>query len=158
MNKKGDISNHITYAEATRSRTAERLGIKNVPTEAELKAMKLLAEKVFEPLRLWYGKPITITSFYRNAKINVRIGGSPTSQHCKGEAIDIDTVSDNGKLFDSLLRYSDFDQLIWEHGNDNNPDWIHVSYKSAGNRRQVLRATKNGAGKTVYSTYTRKNA
>ena len=147
-----NISEHITYKEATASNKAKQLGISNTPNEKELRAMKLLADKVFEPLRKWYGKPIQVTSFFRSAKINKAIGGSTTSQHSLGQAIDIDTVSDNRKLFDYIKGNLPFDQLIWEYGNDNAPDWVHVSYSEVRNRKQVLRATKSG-GKTVYLPY-----
>ena len=151
-----NISEHITYTEATVSNKAKQLGISNSPNERELKAMKLLAEKVFEPLRKWYGKPIQVTSFFRSAKINKAIGGvqkgNTVSQHARGEAVDIDTVSDNRKLFDYIKDNLVFDQLIWENGDDNVPGWIHVSYTETRNRKQVLRATRNG-GKTVYLPY-----
>ena len=151
-----NISEHITYKEATASNKAKQLGISNTPSEKELRAMKLLAEKVFEPLRKWYGKSIQVTSFFRSAKINEAIGGvqkkNTVSQHVKGEAIDIDTVSDNRKLFDYIKDNLPFDQLIWEYGNDNAPDWVHVSYSEIRNRKQILRATKSG-GKTVYLPY-----
>ena len=147
-----NISEHITYKEATASNKAKQLGISNTPNEKELRAMKLLADKVFEPLRKWYGKPIQVTSFFRSAKINKAIGDSATSQHSLGQAIDIDTVSDNKKLFDYIKDNLTFDQLIWEYGNDNAPDWVHVSYSEIRNRKQILRATKSG-GKTVYLPY-----
>ena len=147
-----NISEHITYTEATVSNKAKQLGISNTPNEKELQAMKLLAEAVFEPLRKWYGKPIQVTSFFRSAKINKAIGGSATSQHSLGQAIDIDTVSDNRKLFDYIKDNLPFDQLIWEYGNDSAPDWIHVSYSEVCNRKQILRATRKN-GKTVYLPY-----
>lgn len=156
MKQDTSISEHITYAEATVSNKAKQLGISNTPNERELKAMKLLAEKVFEPLRKWYGKPIQVTSFFRSAKINKAIGGvqrgNTVSQHARGEAVDIDTTSDNRKLFDYIKDNLPFDQLIWENGDDNTPAWIHVSYSETRNRKQVLRATRNG-GKTVYLPY-----
>ena len=151
-----NISEHITYKEATASNKAKQLGISNTPNEKELRAMKLLADKVFEPLRKWYGKPIQITSFFRSAKINKAIGGvqkgNSVSQHVLGQAVDIDTVSDNKKLFDYIKDNLTFDQLIWEYGTDANPDWVHVSYSEVRNRKQVLRATKSG-GRTVYLPY-----
>lgn len=151
-----NISEHITYKEATTSNKAKQLGISNTPNEKELRAMKLLADKVFEPLRKWYGKPIQVTSFFRSAKINEAIGGvqkkNTISQHVKGEAIDIDTVSDNKKLFDYIKDNLTFDQLIWEYGTDANPDWVHVSYSEIRNRKQVLRAVRKN-GKTVYLPY-----
>ena len=147
-----NISEHITYTEATVSNKAKQLGISNTPNEKELQAMKLLAEAVFEPLRKWYGKPIQVTSFFRSAKINKAIGGSATSQHSLGQAIDIDTVSDNRKLFDYIKDNLVFDQLIWENGDDNVPGWIHVSYSETHNRKQVLRAVRKN-GKTIYLPY-----
>lgn len=156
MKQDTSISEHITYAEATVSNKAKQLGISNAPNEQELKAMKLLAEKVFEPLRKWYGKPIQITSFFRSAKINKAIGGvqrgNTVSQHARGEAVDIDTTSDNRKLFDYIKDNLPFDQLIWENGDDNVPGWIHVSYSETRNRKQVLRAVRKN-GKTVYLPY-----
>ena len=156
MKQDTNISEHITYAEATVSNKAKQLGVSNSPNERELKAMKLLAEKVFEPLRKWYGKPIQITSFFRSTKINKAIGGvqrgNTVSQHARGEAVDIDTTSDNRKLFDYIKDNLPFDQLIWENGDDNVPGWIHVSYSETRNRKQVLRAVRKN-GKTVYLPY-----
>ena len=156
MKQDTNISEHITYAEATVSNKAKQLGISNTPNEKELKAMKLLAEAVFEPLRKWYGKTILVTSFFRSAKINKTIGGvqkaKTVSQHTKGEAMDIDTTSDNRKLFDYIKDNLPFDQLIWENGDDNVPGWIHVSYSETRNRKQVLRAVRKN-GKTVYLPY-----
>jgi hypothetical protein len=106
--------------------------------------MRLVARKCFEPLREWHGKPIGISSFYRSPKLNKAINGSPRSQHCKGQAIDIDAdIFNNGvtnaKLFEWLRNNVDYDQLIWEFGTDKNPAWVHISYVSTEkNRRQVL--------------------
>ena len=86
------ISDHITYAEAIHSNTAKRKGIDNTPNPNQIEAMKLIAEKVFEPLREWAGGPIKVNSFFRSPELNTAIGGSKTSQHCKGQAIDIDDV------------------------------------------------------------------
>ena len=156
MKQDTSISEHITYAEATVSNKAKQLGISNTPNERELRAMKLLAETIFEPLRKWYGKPIQVTSFFRSAKINKAIGGvqrgNTVSQHSRGEAVDIDTTSDNRKLFDYIKDNLPFDQLIWENGDDNVPGWVHVSYSEVRNRKQVLRAVRKN-GKTVYLPY-----
>jgi zinc D-Ala-D-Ala carboxypeptidase len=135
-----NISKHITFKEATQSPTADKLGIKNIPTELELKAMKLVAEKCFEPLRVWYNKPIRVNSFFRNSDLNRAVKGSSTSQHVKGEAIDIDAGSkaENKKLFDWIKANLEFDQLLWEYGNSIGPDWVHVSYNSKKNRKQIL--------------------
>lgn len=129
------ISEHISYSEAIYSAKASALGIQNIPSEEHLKAMRLVAEKCFEPVRKWYGKSIFINSFYRNPATNREVKGSPTSDHMKGCSIDIDTksISENKKLFDWMKDNLEFDQLIWENGGE----WIHVSYRASGNRQQV---------------------
>lgn len=141
------ISKHISYKEGTHSNTATRRRMKNEPNEEQLKAMKTVAKKIFEPLREHFGEPIRVNSFFRSTTLNKTIGGSRTSQHCAGEAIDIDAMNGvtNKKLFDYIKKNLDFDQLIWEFGTEKNPDWVHVSYKSAKeNRKQVLKAVSNG--------------
>lgn len=147
------ISKHISYREATRSATAARLGIDNTPGQYELHNMQLLAEKVFEPVREHFGVPIFISSFYRCDELNKKIYGSPRSQHKEGRAIDLDDVLGkvtNAQIFRYIKDKLDYDQLIWEHGDDNNPDWVHVSYVSEDqNRKRVLRARKR-KGKTIY--------
>ena len=129
------ISEHITYDEATLSPTAIRNGISNQPNEQELSNMKLVAENCFEPLRKMWGKPIKVNSFFRSQSLNQLVGGSPLSQHTKGQAIDITTgtKSENKKLFE-LAKTLEFDQLI----NEYNFSWIHISYKTSGNRKQIL--------------------
>jgi D-alanyl-D-alanine dipeptidase len=148
------ISQHLSLSEVTRSETAKRKGISNTPTAEHLENFKLLAEKVFEPIRAHFGVPIHISSGYRSKELNDAIGGSQTSQHSKGQAIDIDMDgSTNGvtnkMIFDFIKDKLDFDQLIWEFGTDKNPDWVHVSYTKAGNRKQKLKAVRSG-GKTTY--------
>jgi hypothetical protein len=109
-----NVSNHISFEEATQSPTALRLGIKNIPNVIEIDSMKLVAEMCFEPLRQWYGKAIKINSFFRCEALNVAVGGSKTSQHCKGEAIDMSAGSkeENKKLFDWCKENLQYDQLI----------------------------------------------
>ena len=135
-----NISKHITFKEATFSATAARLGLKNEPTEEHLKAMKLVAEKCFEPLREWYCKPLRINSFYRGKALNQAVKGSLSSQHCKGEAIDIDAGSnaENKKIHDWIKNNLEFDQLIWEYGNSAGPDWVHVSFTDKKKNRKQL--------------------
>lgn len=132
------------------SNTATRRNIDNNPNAEQLAAMKLVTAKVFQPVREWYGKPIRVNSFFRSPELNTRIGGSKTSQHCKGEAIDIDTSNDNKKLYDYIRDNLEYDQLIWEFGNESNPDWIHVSFSKNGNRKRQLLAKKVN-GRTTYS-------
>ena len=148
------ISKHISYKEGVYSNTATRRGINNDPNDDQLYFMELIAEKVFEPLREWVGGPIKINSFYRSPELNTAIGGSKTSQHCKGQAMDIDDTfgkATNAEMYHWIKENMDFDQMIWEFGDDDNPNWVHVSYVSEEkNRNRCLRAFKSG-GKTVYS-------
>ena len=131
-----NISKHISFAEATQSPTAAKLGINNNPDKAQLEAMKLVAEKCFEPLRTWYNKPIKVNSFFRSDLLNRAVKGSLTSQHKKGEAIDLDAGSkeENKKLFDWIKANLDFDQLL----NEYNYSWVHISYSKTKNRKQIL--------------------
>ena len=148
-----NISKHISYREGTFSVTAKRLGLENEPNEKQLENMKLLAEKIFEPLREYVGKPIKINSFFRSPELNRAIGGSSKSQHCKGQAIDIDDTYGNMKnygMYNFIKENLDFDQMIWEFGDDENPDWVHVSYVSEEeNRNRCLKAVRENS-KTVY--------
>lgn len=148
------ISQHLNLAEVTRSDSAKRHGIDNTPTAEHLENFKLLADKVFEPIREHFKVPIFISSGYRSKALNSFIGGSASSQHCKGQAIDIDMDGGNGEVtnrmvFDFIKNKLDFDQLIWEFGTDFNPDWVHVSFVKSGNRKQKLKALRSG-GKTTY--------
>jgi len=131
-----NISKHITFDEATQSPTALRNGITNEPTSEILNNMQRVANACFEPLRVWYGKPIKINSFFRCTLLNEKVGGSKTSQHVKGEAIDISAGSkeENKKLFDWCKANLKFDQLI----NEYNYSWIHISFSINGNRNQTL--------------------
>ena len=127
------ISKHISYKEGIYSRTALRLNIKNEPNKEQLKNMKLLAEKVFEPLRIEVGGPIKVNSFFRSPELNKAIGGSSKSQHCHGQAIDLDDTfghMSNAQMYYFIKSELDFDQMIWEFGDNKNPNWVHVSYVS----------------------------
>lgn len=152
------ISEHLDLSELIRSESAKRKGISNMPTEAHIANLKLLAEKVFEPIRNNFRCPVHISSGYRSAELNKAVGGATTSQHSSGEAIDVDMDgSPNGvtnkMIFDYIKKNLDFDQLIWEFGSAENPDWVHVSYESTGKqRKQVLKAYKEN-GKTHYKPY-----
>ena len=147
------LSKHLSLAEVTRSETAKRNGISNEPTSEHLENFKKLAEKVFEPIREHFKVPIHISSGYRSKALNTAIKGSLSSQHCSGEAIDIDmdgTSITNAQIFNFIKDNLIFDQLIWEFGTNKNPDWVHVSYESSGKqRKQILKAIKVN-GKTSY--------
>ena len=147
------ISKHVSYKEGVYSITATRLGVDNTPNDEQLKNMELGAEKVFEPLREWVGGPVKVNSFFRGLKLNTAIGGARKSQHMKGQAMDIDDNygnATNAEMYHWIKDNLDFDQLIWEFGDDDNPNWLHVSYVSPeDNRGRCLKAYKNN-GKTKY--------
>ena len=152
------LSEHLDLAEVIKSDTAKRKGISNTPTPEHLENFKKLAENVFEPIRKHFGVPIHISSGYRSKALNTAIGGSLSSQHCQGEAIDIDMDGSangvtNKMVFDFIKDNLNFDQLIFEFGTKDAPDWVHVSWESSGKqRKQVLRAVKQ-SGITKYQIY-----
>jgi zinc D-Ala-D-Ala carboxypeptidase len=135
-----NISKYITLAEATTSQTAVRKGIPNVPNAKELENMQLVATLVFDKVREHFGKPIRVSSFFRSLRLNVAVGGSKTSQHTKGMAIDMQGTNGllNAQIFHYIKDNLEFDQLIWEYGTNKEPSWVHVSYNKGKNRGQVL--------------------
>lgn len=144
------LSEHLTRAEFEYSPTAIERGINNSMNDLHLKNAINLAVNIFEPIRKYRGKPIKINSGYRSAILNRSVGGSKTSQHCTGEAVDLPLTADEFHFIKDNLVY---DQLIWEFGNDTQPSWVHVSFSSTKkNRMQVLKAKKVG-GKTKYSQF-----
>lgn len=150
------LSNNLTLAEATKSATAIKHGIDNKPTGEHLSNLIVVAHRVFQPLRDHFGKPIGITSGYRSQALNERIGGASGSQHSKGEALDLDADVygglENYQIFNYIMDNLEFDQLIWEFGTDENPDWVHVSCKKENNRGEVLQCVKQN-GKTIYKRW-----
>ncbi len=150
------LSKHLSLAEVTRSETAKRNGISNMPTEEHVKNFKLLAEKIFEPIREHFKVPIHISSGYRSKALNTAIKGSLSSQHCSGEAIDIDmdgTDITNAQIFHYIKDNLNFDQIIWEFGTDKNPDWVHVSFSASKPQRKQMLVAKKVNGKTTYTPY-----
>lgn len=148
------ISKHLSLEEVTHSDYAVKHNINNIPTEAQLANLKLIAEKVFEPMREHFDKPIRVSSGYRSRVLNKAIGGSITSQHCTGQALDIDNSGGeilNAQIFHFIKDNLEFDQLIWEFGNSKEPSWVHVSY-SKNNRKQILKAKKVN-GKSTYTNF-----
>lgn len=147
------ISQHISFKEATRSNTALRLNLDNIPNAYQTTNMVGVAQNVFEPLREYVGGPIKITSMFRCEKLNSVLGGSSRSQHCEGRAMDLDDTfghKTNAEMYEFIKNNLNFDQLIWEFGDEINPDWIHVSYISEDeNRKRCLIADKVN-GKTLY--------
>jgi len=144
------ISKHISYKEATHSNHAEKYGLSNKPKAEHIKNMETVAENVFEPLREWSKAPIRVNSMFRSLELNKGIGGSASSSHMTGNAIDITSMGGktNLEMFNYIKDNLDFDQLIWEFGVE--PQWLHVSYvNKKDNRKQVLRTQRKG----VYYTY-----
>lgn len=168
------ISKHISYREATRSFTAKKLGIPNTPNEEQLENMEYIGESIFEPLRAWVGGPIKIESFFRHPKVNARTtGASKNSQHQalrKEAAIDKDDdymrnkamqklahnpnyhKIRNSDMFCFIIQYLNFDQIIWEFGDGDNPGWIHTSYNRNGNRNRITIAYRK-SGKAIYEHF-----
>lgn len=147
------LSKNFTLCEFTKSQTAERRGIDNTPQGEHMEAAKALFENVVQPVRDQFG-PTVINSGYRSPELNEAVGGSSKSQHCKGEAADIEVPGvANGDLANWIVDNLDFDQVILEFYTPGIPDsgWVHVSYKADGsNRKSILTATRVD-GKTVYS-------
>ena len=142
-------------AEVTRSETAKRRKIDNAPTDEHIENLKILAANIFQPMRDHFGKPIYISSGYRSEALNKAIKGSKTSQHCKGEAIDIDNDNANNgvtnrDIFEFIRDNLKFDQLINEFPVKGNPSWVHVSYSKTQQRNQVLKAYKDSRNITRY--------
>lgn len=141
------ISEHITYEEAVYSAKAAAKGLTNIPNDEQLNNMKLVAERCFEPVRNWWGRPIKINSFFRSKEVNILVGGAinsqgkSISQHTKGEAIDMTAGSkeDNKKIFEWCKANLIYDQILWEFGDDSGPDWVHISFRKNANRNQSIR-------------------
>jgi zinc D-Ala-D-Ala carboxypeptidase len=151
------LSKYVSLAEVTRSDTAKRRGIDNSPTPEHLENLKVICEEVFDKVREYFGVPLFISSGYRSAALNKAIKGSKSSDHCNGRALDLDQDGHgngvtNMDVFKFIKDNLEFDQLIYEFGTDKNPDWVHVGYRKGANRKQILRAIKEG-GKTKYVPY-----
>ena len=146
------LSEHFTLAEMTFSPTAIKKGIDNTPNAQTIKNLKALCEKVLEPLRAHIGGPIKINSGYRSEVLNSLIGGAKSSQHKTGQAVDVDLKDKSSEAFKWIMANLDYDQIIWEFGNDEQPDWIHVSYSTKGNRKNAMKAIKSN-GRTKYVSY-----
>ena len=144
-----NLSKNLTKAEFEKSETADKLKINNVMSVSITERARALAVNVFQPIRDRRGSAIKVNSGYRSIELNKKIGGSSTSQHCKGEAIDLPLTKEEFLWVKDNLTY---DQLIYEFGDDNQPSWVHISYSTVKNRKQVLRAIKEG-GKTKYIPY-----
>jgi len=149
------LSKNLSLKEVTKSITALRHGIDNTPDDQVINNLELIAKEIFQPTRDHFGVPIAVTSGYRSKELNQKIGGSTYSQHMAGEALDLDADVfgriTNADIFKFIYTHLEYDQLIWEFGDDEEPAWIHVSYKrkKGENRNRTLKAVKED-GKTTY--------
>lgn len=147
------LSKNLSLQEATKSITALRHGVDNTPDEYVIKNLERIARYIFQPMRDYFKHPIAVTSGYRSKKLNRIVNGSRYSQHITGEALDLDADvykgMTNADLFHFIDLHLDYDQLIWEFGDDENPDWVHVSLKREDNRGRKMRAVRED-GKTTY--------
>ena len=152
-----NLSKNLTLKEVTKSEIAIRKGIKNEPNNKQLENLKVLATEIFQKIRDHFGVPIKVTSGFRSEALNKAVKGSKTSDHMKGCAIDMDGTPDitNAEVFNFIKDNLIFRQLIWEFGDNDNPDWVHVSYVKGDNKKQILRAVKK-SGKTAYIPYINK--
>ena len=147
-----NLTANFTLAEMVKSDTALRHDMDNTPGEAEIENLKQLAEKVLQPVRDAYGKGVKVNSGYRHPEVNAKVGGSKTSDHCKGQAADIEIPGvANAELAKWITENLDFTQVILEFYTPGVPDsgWVHVSYDPQNLKKQVLTAAKQN-GKTVY--------
>ena len=150
------LSKNLSLVEVCKSQTARRLGINNTPDDDNiLQNLEAVAREVFQPCREFVGGPLYVSSGFRSRALNDAIGGSKSSQHISGMALDLDADVFGGKtnaeIFAFIKENLAFDQLIWEFGDDDNPDWIHVSFHRWGdNRRRCLRAVRDEEGQVEY--------
>ena len=148
-----NLSNSFTLNELTKSQEATRLGIDNTPNEEHILNLKLLCEKILQPIRDFYGMPLSVSSGYRSAALCEAIGSSSKSQHTKGQAADFEIFGvANKDLADFVVKNLDYDQCILEFWNENEPNsgWVHCSFNALGNRKQFLKAEKLN-GRVVYT-------
>ena len=150
-----NIGKHLTLNDLTASATATRFNIDNTPSQEVIDNLTNIVKSVYDNLSEHIAG-VHVSSGYRSVKLNKKIGGSITSQHCKGQALDLVMIANgsnsNATIFNYILHNLDFDQMIWEFGNELQPHWVHVSYKVSGNRKSVLKGIKKN-GLTTYIPY-----
>jgi len=151
------LSKNLPLKEFLYSNTSKRRNIPNEITEEHLKNGKLWAKHVFQPVRNHFGQPVFLSSGYRSKRLNKAVKGSRKSQHCRGEAGDLDndkvTSPTNRQIFYYIKNYINFDQLIWEFGDKESPDWVHVSYSPTGKQRGVILISKRNKWGKIYYEY-----
>lgn len=154
------LSKNLSLSEVTKSNTAMRRGIDNSPTEAHIENLKYVAEKVFQPIRDHFGVPIYISSGYRSQALNEAIGGSPRSFHSHGMALDLDQDGrnrgvSNADVFFYIKECLPFTELIWEFGDENNPNWVHVAIAEGREDEKKIKIAEKINNKTQYKIWDR---
>ena len=147
------LSENFTLDELTKSQEATRLGIDNTPNEEQIQNLKILCENILQPIRDFYGMPVSISSGYRSIALCEAIGSSAKSQHTKGQAADFEIFGvANKDVAEFIVKNIEYDQCILEFWNENDPNsgWVHCSYSANGNRKQYLKAEKLN-GRIVYT-------
>lgn len=148
------LSDNFTLAELTKSQTAERCGIDNSPDKEHVDNLQKLCDEILQPIRDYFKKPVVISSGYRSPELSKKIGSSSRSQHCRGEAADLEIPGvSNKELADFINENLNFDQVILEFHNPDeiNSGWVHVSYVGDKNRSEYLLAERDDYGKVRYS-------
>jgi zinc D-Ala-D-Ala carboxypeptidase len=148
-----NLSKSFTLNELTKSQEATRLGIDNTPGEEHIENLKILCEKILQPLRDYYGMPVSVSSGYRSVALCEAVGSSAKSQHTKGQAADFEIFGvANKDVAEFIVQNLEYDQCILEFWNENDPNsgWVHCSYSENGNRKQYLKAEKLN-GRIVYT-------
>jgi hypothetical protein len=147
------LSKSFTLNELTKSQEATRLGIDNTPNEEQIQNLKILCEKILQPIRDFYGMPLSVSSGYRSVALCEAIGSSSKSQHTKGQAADFEIFGvANKDIAEFIVKNLEYDQCILEFWNENEPNsgWVHCSYSVNNNRKQYLKAEKLN-GRIVYT-------
>jgi hypothetical protein len=146
------LSANFSLAELTKSETALRHDMDNTPSLREIDHLQALVDNVLQPIRDHFGKSVRVNSGFRHPEVNAKVGGSTTSDHCKGMAADIEIAGvANADLARWIADNLEFRQVILEFYTPGIPDsgWVHASYNTDDNKKQMLTATKQN-GKTVY--------
>jgi len=154
------LSKNLSLDEVIKSNTAIRRGIDNTPTEEHIKNLKYIAEKIFQPIREHFGVPIYISSGYRSQALNEAIGGSSRSFHSHGMALDLDQDGknkgvSNADVFYYIKNNLPFTELIWEFGNETNPNWVHVAIALGRENEKNIKIAQKVNNQTTYNKWDR---
>ena len=153
------LSKNLWLSEVIKSNTATRRGIDNSPTDLHIANLKYLAEKIFQPIREHFGCPIFVSSGYRSKALNEAIGGSQRSFHSHGMALDLDMDNkaskiSNTDIFNFIKDNLEYTELIWEFGDEDKPDWVHVAIAKGRENEKNAKVAYREDGKTKYKKWT----